>query len=347
MVFDLQIERIEDWVRDRGLSSVAIQLPEGLKVRATEISGRIHSDTGADVVVLGDPCYGACDIFSDYKTYAQGLVHFGHSRMPSLPDDPDIMFVEARSDVHVKQYVEDLAHDLPDRVGLLASVQYVHLLGEAREALEAAGKTVLIGTGDDRIMYPGQVLGCDFSCGSSIEKDVDCFLFIGEGDFHPLAAAFGVEKEVVILNPVTGERRSVDDVRDRILRKRFAQIESARSARSFMVIVSTKPGQRRLEAAERVERMLREDGREVHRLVASEISPQALLPYRVDAFVNTACPRVALDDSARYGKPMLTVPEAEIVAGRRTWDEYVFDTFRRARVIPYIGQFDGRKHAHV
>lgn len=327
MAFDLQLDRVGKWVRDRGYTSVAVQLPEGLKVRATEISGRIKSETGAEVVILGDPCYGACDLFIHYKDYSQGMVHFGHSPMPSLPEDPDVLFIEARADVHVRDAVAALADGLPQCVGLLSSVQYIHLLGEAREALEATGRTVLIGEGGDRLFYPGQVLGCDFSAGSAIEDDVDCFLFLGEGDFHPLAASFGVEKKVLILNPITGETRNVDDVRDRILRRRFAQIELARPAESFLIIVSTKPGQRRIEVADRVAKMLRDDGRTVYRMVSNEISPQALLPYKVDAYVNTACPRVAFDDSARYAKPMLTVPEAEIVAGSRTWDEYVFDTF--------------------
>jgi len=50
------------------------------------------------------------------------------------------------------------------------------------------------------------------------------------------------------------------------------------------------------------------------------------LPYRVDAYINTACPRIAMDDSARYSKPMLTLVEAEIVLGIREWDNYEFDS---------------------
>lgn len=40
-MFDLQIEDIESWIRGRGFTSVALQLPEGLKIRATELSDRI------------------------------------------------------------------------------------------------------------------------------------------------------------------------------------------------------------------------------------------------------------------------------------------------------------------
>ena len=78
--------------------------------------------------------------------------------------------------------------------------------------------------------------------------------------------------------------------------------------------------------AERISGLLREAGKEVYTLVTDEVSPQTLIPFKVDAYVNTACPRIAMDDSVRYAHPMLTIPEAEIVLGKRTWDDYVFDS---------------------
>ena len=326
MLFDLQIEKIESWIRDRGFSSVALQLPEGLKLRATELSDSIFKDTGAKVVILGYPCYGACDLFVDYKKYADGLIHFGHSPIPDLPQDRDVMYVEARANVDIDGPLKACMDALPKRLGLLASVQYVGLLPEAKRVLEESGRNVSIGKGDGRICYPGQVLGCNCSSAIAVQDDVDGFLFLGEGDFHPLAVSFGAGKPMSILNPITGELRNVDGVRDRILRKRFAAIECSRDAERFMVIVCGKVGQYRPDAADRIERLLRDAGKTVSRLVTDEISPQALLSYRVDAFVSTACPRVAMDDSARYPKPMLTIPEAEIVLGLRTWDDYVFDS---------------------
>ncbi|MCQ2070665.1 MAG: diphthamide biosynthesis enzyme Dph2 [archaeon] len=325
MLFDLQIDNIESWIRDRGFSSVALQLPEGLKLRATELSDRIFKDTGAEVVILGYPCYGACDLFVDYRKYADALVHFGHSPIPELPSDPNVFYVEARANVDISDALKGYVENLPQTVGLLASVQYVGQLQRAKEIIEASGRKAFIGKGDDRICYPGQVLGCNCSAAIAIQDEIECYLFLGEGDFHPLAATFGVEKKVVILNPVTGEIRSVDDVRDRILRRRFAAIELARPANSFLVILCGKVGQCRREKARRIMEQLREAGKEVHLLVTDEVSPQALMSYRVDAYVNTACPRVAMDDSVRYDHPMLTIPEAEIVIGLRTWAEYVFD----------------------
>ena len=326
MLFNLQIDTIESWIRGRGFTSVALQLPEGLKLRAIELSDTIFKDTGAKVVILGYPCYGACDLFTNYKAYAEGLVHFGHSPIPNLPQDDNVLYIEARADVEIDAPLRDYCDRLPQTVGLLASVQYVHLLDRAKEIIEGSGRIAIIGRGDSRIMYPGQVLGCNCSAATAVLDSVDCYLFLGEGDFHPLAATFGVSKPVVILNPVTGEVRSVDDKRDRILRKRFAAICAAEKAQSYLVIVCGKVGQCRMAAAEDIESKLRAAGKDVYRLVTDEVTPAALLPYRVDAYVNTACPRIAMDDSVRYDRPMLTIPEVEIVLGLRNWDGYVFDS---------------------
>ncbi len=327
-MFDLRLEYIAEWVRGRGYASVALQLPEGLKVRATEVVDFLTRETGADCVILGDPCYGACDLFVRYKDLADGLVHFGHSPIPSQGDDPDVLYIEADMPLDIRGSLASVADSLGDRVGILATVQYIKLIAQAEEVLRSAGKTVAVGKGDDRICYPGQVLGCNCTSAYAVADQVDEFLYIGEGDFHPLAAAFGVNKPIRVFNPVTGELRSVDDVRDRILRKRFAAIQRARDAKSFLVIVCDKIGQRREKLADELVAKIRSKGFAAYKAYMNELSPQNLMAYRVDAYVCTACPRIAMDDAARYDRPMLTPPEAEVVIGTRQWEDYEFDQIR-------------------
>ena len=326
-MFDFQLDNIVAWIRDGGFSSVALQLPEGLKIRATEISDYLSEKTGVDVLVIGFPCYGACDLFN-YKGKTDALVHFGHSPIPSQGDDPNVLYIESRSDVTLDDSIKGSLKDLPQKVGLLATIQYLDLIPVVKGILESMGREVFVGAGDRRIAYPGQVLGCNCSSAEAVINDVDAFLFLGEGDFHPLAAAFGVKKTIFVLNPVTKELRDMSETRDRILRKRFAAIQSAKKAQTFMVIVCSKVGQDRSDEADRVIEMIRSHGLRAYKSVMEEITPISLMAYRVDAFVNTACPRVAMDDSAKYDRPMLTIPELEIVLDERTWDEYEFDQIR-------------------
>ncbi|MBE6523820.1 MAG: diphthamide biosynthesis enzyme Dph2 [Thermoplasmata archaeon] len=326
-MFDFQLENIVAWIRDGGYSSVALQLPEGLKIRATEISDYLSEKTGVDVLVIGLPCYGACDLFN-YKGKTDALVHFGHSPIPSQGFDPNVLYIESRSDADLSDDVLSALDALPQKVGLLATIQYLDLLPKAKSLLESIGRTVFIGAGDQRIAYPGQVLGCNCSAAESILDDVDAFLFLGEGDFHPLAAAFGVRKEIFVLNPVTKEFRSMSEIRDRILRKRFAAIQSAKDSQSFLVIVCSKIGQDRSSEADAAISKIRSKGLKAYKAVMEEITPMSLMAYRVDAYVNTACPRVAMDDSAKYDRPMITLTELDIVLGEKLWDSYQFDQIR-------------------
>ncbi len=202
-MFDFELETISRWIRGRSFASVAIQMPEGLKFKAPELSDFILRETGAVPVIMGRPCYGACDLF-EYRDWADALIHFGHSPIPSQGDDPNVLYIESRSDATIDPSVTDALVALPGRVGLLATVQYLGLIPLIREILEGTGKTVFIGTGDRRIAHPGQVLGCNCSAAEAVDPEVDGYLFIGEGDFHPLAAAFGMSKTVLALNPVTG-----------------------------------------------------------------------------------------------------------------------------------------------
>jgi len=58
------------------------------------------------------------------------------------------------------------------------------------------------------------------------------------------------------------------------------------------------------------------------------ITPDALLQFKLDAFVNTACPRIAIDEGRRFNAPVLTPVEFEIVLGEREWTDLVFDEIR-------------------
>ena len=86
----------------------------------------------------------------------------------------------------VTEALEKNIDSLPDRVGLLATIQYIGCLEQAKAVIESHGKKAVIAEGDRRTCYPGQVLGCDCSSAEIASADVDMFLFVGEGDFRDI-----------------------------------------------------------------------------------------------------------------------------------------------------------------
>lgn len=307
--------------------SVGLQFPEGLKLHAVEVASEIEAETGATVIISADPCFGACDVADiDMMGMVDLLVHFGHKPLPINYDMP-VIFVDASSKMELLGSVGNAMSLMESykRIGLVTTVQHLKQLDEVAEFLEQNGKEVIIneGAGTSR----GQVLGCNFSAIKNL--DVDAFLYVGSGNFHALGITLFTDKPVIIADPYLDEARMINDFSDRTLRIRFARIAKAMDAQKFGIIVSTKKGQNRMDLAKDLKIMLAEEGLKGFILLVDDVSPEKLLPYMdLDAFVMTACPRIAIDDSKRYKKPLLTPQELEIAIGRREWESYEIDEIK-------------------
>ena len=54
----------------------------------------------------------------------------------------------------------------------------------------------------------------------------------------------------------------------------------------------------------------------------SEMTPDKIMNfYNVDVFIELACPRIAIDDFAKYPRPILTFKEALVALGIKSWEE--------------------------
>ena len=88
------------------------------------------------------------------------------------------------------------------------------------------------------------------------------------------------------------------------------------------MLVGLKSGQRKLEEANKVKQKLEETRKHAILLALKEITPEALLQFPdIEAFVNTACPRVSLDDAPRFNRPVITFNEALVALGEMNWEE--------------------------
>ncbi len=333
--YDLDFETLLPRIKEQhgDLDVVGLQFPDGMRDHATEIAAIIEAELGCLTVISADPCYGACDLCDDEmaKLGVKVLIHFGHTEMPSVPTQHGVIvhFVPARSTHDISGVVADaLEHVGPGAtVALTTTAQHVHKLDAAREQIEATGRKVAIGRGDQRTAAAGQLLGCNVMAATAA-READCFLYIGSGDFHPLALALETQKPIIAADPYHGTVATLDAARHKILKQRYAAMALARDAESFGIIVSTKGGQIRFDMARKIRDKLAAHGKQSWIIQDKQISPQDLLYFRhLDCFVGTACPRVPIDDAGRYDKPFLTPQELDMVLGLRDRDLYVFDTY--------------------
>jgi 2-(3-amino-3-carboxypropyl)histidine synthase len=308
---------------------IVLQVPAGLIRNATDLVDRIRTETGTPVVLAARACFGACDFPSrDEAPRAEVAVVLGHAPIPNVALPRPTYFVEMREPGGDPSRLAGLVADseVPRRLGLVASVQHLDLVPPLSEALRGRGYDVHVGRGDRRLAYAAQALGCNYTGAEAVESEVDAFLFLGTGRFHPVGLAFAVDRPVWSLDPLQSTLEPPID-RSELVRRRLLAVAVARDARRWGILVSTFGGQNRSPTALALQERARSRGREAEILLFDRLDPHDLEGRALDAYVNTACPRIALDDSANYPKPMLTPPEFLMALGELPLEPYRFDTY--------------------
>uniref|UniRef100_A0A7C3YFY9 2-(3-amino-3-carboxypropyl)histidine synthase n=1 Tax=Geoglobus ahangari TaxID=113653 RepID=A0A7C3YFY9_9EURY len=312
----LQIDFSSIFGKIRG-KSVGIQLPDGLKYYAKDIA-EIFERKGFEVILSGKPSYGACDVDLDLLKHVDVLLHFGHTK---LLDYDRVLYIPYEIDYEVDP--ELLKKEIHERrIAIIGTANYAWKFKEIKKILEESGFKVMLKRGI-RAEYEGQVLGCDYS---SLEGlNVEAVLFIGDGRFHAIGASIYTKKKVYAYNPLMGEIEIIKQ--EDFLKRRYFAVSKAKLCESFGILVSTKPGQKRLGLAQKLRNLAKERGKKAEIILTDEITPQLTENFRFDCYVNTACPRIVYDDYKRFEKPLITPPEFEVVLGLKS--EIEMDTIFR------------------
>lgn len=186
------------------------------------------------------------------------------------------LFIEAKSKIDISEVIKKVK--LPGKIGLITTVQFLDQLPNVKKILKDS-------------ISGGQILGCNISNAEKIKDEVDCFLYIGDGQFHPLIVAVKTGKEVYVANPLANKVSKIDkkDVGDFKKRQKGALLRFL-NAEKIGILVSTKPGQYNLEKALKLKKSLK---KESFIFIFDTLDLKDLENFRnVDCWVNTACPRI-------------------------------------------------------
>lgn len=292
-MYDFETRRVNREIRKRKAKRVLLQFPEGLKPQARQIMDALN----AECVLSADACFGACD--TAHSPECDLTVHFGHTGLHG----GKVIYVPANALLDVLPAVSKALKLLPEKkLGLITTAQHLSCLKKVSGFLKKKGKAAVVG---------GQVLGCNVDAARKIAGKVDAFLFIGSGEFHAQAVAAATGKKVVKANPYSNAAEVVKTPSWE--KEKWLRVSKAADARTFGVVVCSKPGQKNWKAAEQAKRSLEKTSRAAYFVLANEITPDKLDYLPFDAFVITACPRIVLDDWKNYKKAVLLPSEAELV----------------------------------
>lgn len=79
--YNLELNKAIKQIKKQKAKTVLIQLPDGLKPKAMEISDFLEKETKARVVIWSGSCFGSCDIPPNIKDIDL-CISFGHSIWP-------------------------------------------------------------------------------------------------------------------------------------------------------------------------------------------------------------------------------------------------------------------------
>ncbi len=289
---------------------ILIQFPEGLKDRALHHAKMLEKE-GNEVIISASPTFGACDLALDEARdlKVDKLIHFGHAEFHKVDFNVEYIPYEIDAPLGI---LEDSLSYLKDfrTIGLVTTVQHLHQLQTVKEFFESHGKEVLIGKPYGFAKHLGQILGCDIGSSASVDRLVDAHVYFGGGIFHPLGAVLNTKKPFIAIEPFQGSVERMDHYREEYRKKRNGKLLSSVDAKKVGILVTTKNGQSNMPMAELIKHKVEAQGMEAGILVANTFDFDSINNMmEFDVLVNTACPRIAVDDTDRTRKPLLSANE--------------------------------------
>ncbi len=206
-----------------------------------------------------------------------------------------------------KKFMEDINKKICKNIGLFTTIQFTEQLIQLKKYLENSGKNVFIGEPNYKALENGQVLGCDISSPISILEKVDCFLYLGTGRFHSILVSMEAEKKVYQANPIAEFIKEIDKEDIEKYKKLIKyNIRKVKNSNKIGILVCTKYGQENLKVAKKIKNKLNKKNKEAHIFIFETLTPEELLNFSdIEAWINTACPRIGIDDIERFDRPIV------------------------------------------
>ncbi len=217
-----------------------------------------------------------------------------------------------------KKTLDYLKKIAPQKLALFASVQFL-ALDTVKKQLQDLNITMLT-TAAKRTDKGVQILGCDAyhdSFADNIIDKSDAILYIGDGLFHPQAALYAQIqssriKEIIIYDPLGDHMRIIgkENIQENIDKLR-RNLKAFIAAKTIGITVTLKPGQQYLHGAMKLREKLIAEGKEAYIFIDNTIDMGHFENYPfIEVWVNTACPRIGLDDIINAPKPLLNINHA-------------------------------------
>jgi diphthamide biosynthesis enzyme Dph1/Dph2-like protein len=201
------------------------------------------------------------------------------------------LFISATSK---KKFDESVLKDLKKlqkNLVIAYSIQYKKIAEEVVKKLKESHKVLKL----------IQVLGCSKP---NLPSETAAILLIGEAKFHGVSLFYETGIKVYLLEENKITEISKEEVDKLEKKKKGAKLKFLNS-KSVGIIVSTKPGQERLERAIEFSKKLKD--KKSYLFLSNSVDNLEFENFKLDSWVNSACPRMDFNFS------VLNLSDAEVL----------------------------------
>lgn len=232
-----------------------------------------------------------------------------------------LIFIDAKWDGEISLTQEVLNHlkeNNTKSLALFTSVQFTQVEKVLQQLSEI--NIQVLTTKAKRTNNKMQILGCDLyhdSFEDNILEEADAIMYIGDGLFHPKALLLAqIKKEkiksILLYDPMAKqfEILTEKDINEQV-QKLKRNLRLFINAKNIGILMTTKPGQQYFNAAKKLKEHLLKENKKAYIFIDDTINLNELENYPfIDAWVNTACPRIGSDDLVNTNKVLINLREA-------------------------------------
>jgi 2-(3-amino-3-carboxypropyl)histidine synthase len=324
--YEVELSEVYAQLKDNNSTRILVQAPDGLKRIAVLVAEKLGQD-GYEVYLSGSHAWGGCDIaVNEARSLdADTILHIGHHGfVGARVTNVKVLFVPVNYTGNflepLKKALEEIMRRGYKSIALGVTIELHKRYGEVEKLASSVGLEVRTGFLGN---FKGLVIGCNYSA----LPEADAILIVAGGKFHALGAALWTRKIAWCVDPYLRSYGVVDA--KPLIARRLRDLSLAMDARSFLIVVSSKTGQLRLSLAGEIKRRLEQGGRKAVIVVLGDVSRDRLLDFgNYDAYVNTACPRLVIDDPDIFPGPVVNPGELKYVLTGRLENYDSRDLFR-------------------
>ena len=191
-----------------------------------------------------------------------------------------LLFISTKEKIKLgKESLKKIQKTLPKEIAICFSIQYKKIAEEIKGKLK--GKKVTLFT---------QVLGCSKP---KFPKETKAILMVGEGKFHSVSLEYESKIPVYILEGNKFHKVLDKDV-EKMKKNEKAGYANYLNEDKVGIIVTNKPGQERLKRAIKFKKNLK--NKKAYLFLSNEINVSEFENFGLKSWVNTACPRMDVND---------------------------------------------------